>query len=192
MTGTPTSATRPGPRERLLAAAADLTYRQGIHVGVDAILKEADVARRSLYQHFGGKDGLIAEVLRTQDGLARYHEAMDAAGDDPRERILAVFTAWEARTTAADYHGCRYTAAEVTLTDPAHPAHAEVRAFKQGLHDLFAAELTRAGHPAPELAADQLAVLVDGTAAHALTRPEAHPALAARSLAELILAQADA
>jgi AcrR family transcriptional regulator len=30
----------------------------------DALLREAKVARRSLYEHFGGKDGLIAAVLR--------------------------------------------------------------------------------------------------------------------------------
>ena len=36
----------------------------GASVGVDALLKEANVARRSLYEHFGGKDGLVAAVLR--------------------------------------------------------------------------------------------------------------------------------
>lgn len=56
---------KPGPRDRLLRAAKELTYAQGLTVGVDALLKEADVARRSLYEHFGGKDGLLAEVIRT-------------------------------------------------------------------------------------------------------------------------------
>ncbi|MFD0889640.1 TetR/AcrR family transcriptional regulator, partial [Streptosporangium algeriense] len=51
--------TGPGPRERLLEAAGELTYRQGVGVGVDALLKAANVARRSLYEHFGGKDGLV-------------------------------------------------------------------------------------------------------------------------------------
>ncbi|MFD8637974.1 TetR/AcrR family transcriptional regulator [Streptomyces sp. NPDC059656] len=63
-TTTATAAAKPGPRERLLLAAQELTYTQGVGVGVDALLKAAGVARRSLYEHFGGKDGLIAEVLR--------------------------------------------------------------------------------------------------------------------------------
>ncbi|TDD55758.1 TetR/AcrR family transcriptional regulator [Nonomuraea terrae] len=180
---------RPGPRERLLEAAGDLTYEQGVHVGVDAILKRADVARRSLYQHFGGKEGLIAETLRQKHAgvAARYRQVMDDAGDDLRERIRAVFDELDKITTADSFHGCRYTAAELALTDPDHPAHAEVRAYKDGMHQMFADELRRHGHPAPERGADQLLVLVDGVLAHAVTRPEAHPALAARELAELVI-----
>ncbi len=181
---------RPSPRERLLEAARDLTYRQGVHVGVDAILEAAGVARRSLYQHFGGKDGLIAEALRTAPGVARYRETMDAAGDDPRERVLAVFDELERVTTRPAFHGCRFTAADLAL-GPQHPAHAEVRAFKDGLHALFAGELTRLGHPDPDAGAAQLAVLVDGVLAHAVTRPDTHPARAARPLAEFILDQAE-
>ena len=52
-----------GPRERLLAAAEQLTYAEGLHVGVDALLRDANVARRSLYEHFGGKDGLYTALL---------------------------------------------------------------------------------------------------------------------------------
>ncbi|MGI5489688.1 TetR/AcrR family transcriptional regulator [Microtetraspora malaysiensis] len=180
---------RPGPRERLLEAASDLTYEQGVHVGVDAILKRADVARRSLYQHFGGKDGLIAQTLREAGIDARYRQVMDDAGDNPRERILAVFDELEKVTTTPSFHGCRYTAAELALTDPAHPAHAEIRTYKDELHRMFAAELRRHGHPTPDFGADQLFVLVDGVLAHAVTRPDAHPALAARAMAEHVLDQ---
>jgi len=180
---------RPGPRERLLEAARDMTYEHGVHVGVDAILKRADVARRSLYQHFGGKDSLIAQTLRAAATGARYRRVMDDAGDVPRERILAVFDELEKITTAPTFHGCRHTAAELALTDPAHPAHAEVRAYKDRLHEIFATELRAHGHPDPAFGADQLLVLVDGVLAHAVTRPDAHPALAARPLAEAILDQ---
>lgn len=181
------STTRPGPRERLLDAARELTYREGVHVGVDAILKRADVARRSLYQHFGGKDGLVAEVLRLAAKESRYHAVMDAAGDDPRDRVLAVFDELERITTEPSFRGCRYTSADLALTDAAHPAHAVIRRYKDGLHALFADELTRLGHPSPDLAGDQILVLVDGVLAHAVTRPDAHPARAARAMATLVL-----
>ncbi|MFF4778581.1 TetR/AcrR family transcriptional regulator [Microtetraspora fusca] len=180
--------TRPGPRERLLDAARELTYSQGVHVGVDAILKQADVARRSLYQHFGSKDGLVAEVLRSDGALDGYRRVMDDAGGDPRDRVLAVFDELDVITTRPSFHGCRYTAAELALTDSGHPAHAEVRAFKEGLHRLLTAELARHGHRDPEGGADQLLVLIDGVLAHAVTRPGARPALAARALAEVVLA----
>jgi AcrR family transcriptional regulator len=181
--------TRPGPRDRLLDAAREVTYAQGVHVGVDAILQRADVARRSLYQHFGGKDELIAEVLRKTSTEARYREVMDAAGDDPRARLLAVFDELDVITSRPAFRGCRYTAAELALADPGHPAHAVVRGYKDRLHALFAAELTRLGHPDPETGGAQLLILVDGVLAHGVTRPDVHPALAAKAMAALILAQ---
>lgn len=54
----------PGLCERLLPAAMDLTGTYGMSVRVDAIPNETDVAGRSRYQHFGGKDGLFVEVIR--------------------------------------------------------------------------------------------------------------------------------
>jgi AcrR family transcriptional regulator len=180
---------RPGPRERLLVAARDLTYRHGVHVGVDAILETAGVARRSLYQHFGGKDGLIVEVLRGDLSVDRYRAVMDAAGAEPRDRLLAVFDDLEAVTQQSGFRGCRYTAAELALPDPQHPAHGEIRRYKEELRALFAGELAAAGVPDPDRAADQFLVLVDGVLAHAVTRPDAHPALAAKGVAELLLDQ---
>jgi AcrR family transcriptional regulator len=183
------TSTRPGPRERLLEAARELTYAQGVSVGVDAILKEADVARRSLYQHFGGKDNLVAEVLRTAVDEQHYRDALDSGGDDPRARIRALFAALGETVSKDGYHGCRYTAAELTITDPAHPAHAEVRRFKNAVYAMLRTELDKLGHPDPAVGAEQLAVLLDGVLVQAVTRPEAKPAAAVAPLVEAVLAQ---
>ena len=181
--------TRPGPRERLIEAAREVTYTHGVNVGVDAILQRADVARRSLYQHFGGKDGLIATMLHETRNEHRYRETMDAAGGDPRERLLAVFDELDRVVSGPGFRGCRFTAAELSLPDDRHPAHAEIRQYKDRLHDMFAAELVKLGHPDPELAAGQLLVLVDGVMAHAVTRADVHPARAAKAMAALVLDQ---
>jgi len=183
------TAAKPGPRERLLRAAQELTYARGAGVGVDAILQQADVARRSLYQHFGGKDGLIAEVIRTSaaEEEARYRAAMDAGGDDPRQRLLAVFDALDEITSGRGFRGCRYLAADLTLVDPGHPAHAETRAYRQRVHRLLEQQLEKLGHRNPAHAADQLQLLIEGTLVTGVTRPETRPAKTARELAEHVL-----
>lgn len=183
------TASKPGPRERLLRSTRELTYSQGVAVPLDAILEDAGVARRSLYHHFGGKAELIAEALRVSADVdvERYETALKSGGEDPRQRLLAVFDALEATTESERFHGCRYTAAELSLTDPDHPAHAETRAYQHRLHTLFTSELEALGHPSPERGADQLLLLIDGVLVGALTRPETHPAAAAREMAEGIL-----
>ncbi|MFB6524985.1 TetR/AcrR family transcriptional regulator [Streptomyces sp. NPDC056399] len=185
-----TASAKPGPRERLLVAAQELTYTHGVGVGVDSLLKAAGVARRSLYEHFGGKDGLIAEVLRrsTAEDVAQYRATMDAAGDDPRTRLLAVVDRLGRIAAGPDFHGCRYLAADLALTDRAHPGHEVTRGYRRTLHGLFADELAALGHPHPGFAADQLLILVDGLLATGAARAEDRPpAAAARELAEYIV-----
>ncbi|GAA2170978.1 MULTISPECIES: TetR/AcrR family transcriptional regulator [Glycomyces] len=179
----------PGPRERLLQAAQSLTYSHGMGVGVDALLKTANVARRSLYEHFGGKDGLLTEVLKrtTEADEARYVETMDAAGTEPRERLLAVFDALGDVVTAPGFRGCRYLAADMTLSDPDHPGHAVTRAYRERVCGLLERELRRLGHPRPALGADQLLMLIDGAMAAGATRTGTDPAAAARELAAVVI-----
>ncbi|GAA2275464.1 TetR/AcrR family transcriptional regulator [Nonomuraea roseoviolacea subsp. roseoviolacea] len=184
-----TTRTAPGPRERLLDAARRLTYAQGVGVGVDALLKAANVARRSLYEHFGGKDGLIVEVLRltTAEDEEWYRRTMRAAGDDPRARLLAVFDGLAEAIDAPDFRGCRYLAADLAVADPDHPCHAVTREYRERVHRLLEEELRRLGHPRPEHAATQLLLLVDGALAAGATRPGVDPAGCARELAEHVL-----
>src|SRR3954454_13572368 len=55
------------PRERILTAASDLFYRNGIRaVGVDAIAAAAETNKMTLYRHFASKDELVAEYLRRE------------------------------------------------------------------------------------------------------------------------------
>ncbi|WP_344074047.1 TetR/AcrR family transcriptional regulator [Streptomyces crystallinus] len=184
-----TTSAKPGPRERLLLAAQELTYTQGVGVGVDALLKAAGVARRSLYEHFGGKDGLIAEMLRrsTAEDVEQYRRTMDEAGDEPRARLLAVVDRLGRIACDPHFHGCRYLAADLALADPAHPGHEVTRAYRRAVHRLFTDEFTALGHERPEFAADQLLILVDGLLAAGATRPESRPAAASRELAVHII-----
>src|SRR5690349_6694576 len=79
-------------RERLLDAAAQLFYEQGIHVGVDAVCRAAGVSKRSMYQLFASKDDLVATSL--ERSMPGYSAALLPAPDDgrsPRERMLHVF-----------------------------------------------------------------------------------------------------
>jgi AcrR family transcriptional regulator len=173
----------------LLQAAQRMSYTHGATIGVDALLKAANVARRSLYEHFGGKDGLIAEVLARSaaEDEDSYRAVMAAAGHDPRDRLLAIFDNLGEVVSAPDFRGCRYLAADLALADEDHPAHAVTREYRDRIHRLLQHEADRLGHPLPAHAADQLLLLVEGVLATGASRPGTRPAHAARELAEKIL-----
>lgn len=185
--------TAPGPRERLLAAGQQLFYSRGASVGVDALLNEAQVARRSLYEHFGGKDGLIAAVLRraSDEDLAWYEDAL-AGATEPRARLLRLFDRLDELVSNPDFRGCRYFATDLSFADPRHSAHAETDAFRRRLRALLLRELKALGHDHPERAAEQLHLLIEGTLVMGATQDNAtqdsqHPARVARDLAAIVL-----
>ena len=182
------SQTSPGPRERLLEAGQRLFYSRGASVGVDALLKEANVARRSLYEHFGDKDGLIAAVLRraADEDLAWYEAAL-AGATEPRARLLGLFDRLDELVSNPDFRGCRYFATDLAFADPGHPAHAETDAFRRRLRALLVRELEALGHGRPERAAEQLHLLIEGTLVMGATQDNQHPARAARDLAAVVL-----
>ncbi|WP_051341751.1 TetR/AcrR family transcriptional regulator [Pseudonocardia spinosispora] len=186
------AATRgPGPRERLLAAATTLSYRHGVSVGLDALLSEASVARRSLYQHFGGKDNLIAEVLSEAGAADRelLADRMERAGERGAARVRAVLEFFLDRAEAPTFRGCRYAAADLGLPDPRHPAHQHTLAHYDHVHGLLAAELTALGHRDAEGAADRLQLIIDGALVQRGTRPAPGSAVAARALFDAVLAE---
>src|SRR5579883_2488893 len=123
-------------RERLLAAAGELFYRQGIRsVGVDEIVAAADVAKMSLYRSFPSKDELVAAYLREYD--ARYWRGWDRILAEhpgkPREQLLALFRALARRTTRPDWRGCPFTNAATEFPEPDHPARHVAEANKREL-----------------------------------------------------------
>src|SRR6266496_5835909 len=100
-----TSTRKAGARDRLIAAAARLFYSEGIHaVGVDRLCAEAEVSKRSLYQHFSGKDEVVTAMLHAQ--AARFADQLVPDGHSPRERIIAVFDALDQAANSSDFRGC--------------------------------------------------------------------------------------
>src|SRR6201987_782581 len=104
------TAIRPSARERLLAAANELFYNEGVHtVGIDRIIDQAGVAKASLYNTFGGKDELIRAYLETRHASVpeRIVRAV-ARYDTPRERLLAVFEGQGELYAQPGYRGCAF------------------------------------------------------------------------------------
>ncbi len=146
-----------GARERILSASQQLFRDQGINcTGMDQLSAVAEVSKRTLYQHFAGKDELIAECLRRFDPDI-LPEVFDRTDLTPRERLLAAF----------EVHAplCPFIQAAVEIPDPGHPAREYARDYKKAFAARFADTAREAGAGEPEQLGEQLALLLDGAAA---------------------------
>ncbi len=146
-----------GARERILSASQQLFRDQGINgTGIDQLCAVAGVSKRTLYQHFAGKDELIAEYLRRFDPDV-LPEVFDRTDFTPRERLLAVF----------DIHSplCPFIGAAVEIQDPGHPARVHARDYKKAFAARLTASAREAGATNPEQLGEQLALLLDGASA---------------------------
>src|SRR3954453_2206322 len=107
-----------GARRRILAAAAQLFYFEGINAtGVDLIADRASVSKRTLYQHFPSKTALVEEYLRQLRQQGEGEETSAQAPDaTPRAQLLALFEltdAGDARMRGCPFHNGAVEAAGV-------------------------------------------------------------------------------
>jgi AcrR family transcriptional regulator len=101
----------PGTRERILGVASRLFYDHGVRaVGMNRIITEAGTGKNLLYQHFPAKSDLVAAYLEgARDRRARAAErALEAAGDDPREQLVALVAEVGAIAARPGFRGCAF------------------------------------------------------------------------------------
>ena len=158
--------TRKSARDSVFEVAADLFYRKGIRaVGVETIVKEAGVAKISLYRSFPSKDDLVVAYLENRNAMfwKFWDEAFARYDGNPRAQLRAIMTYLAERTTKPGYRGCPFINYSAEFPEPTHPGHqvaiANKREIRRRMREL--AELL--GAREPRSLADGLLLLIEGT-----------------------------
>ena len=174
-------------RERLLEAANELFYDEGVHtVGIDRVIERAGVAKASLYNTFGSKDELVRAYLegrhaRMAARITRHVERYT----DPRDRLLGVFEAQGELFAEPTFRGCAFASASAESPgESVSRATDEYRAWVRGLLTSLARE---AGAAEPERLGRQLHMLYDGASLAARMDRDPSAATAARAAAAALL-----
>ena len=162
-TPAPAAKSRPSPaRQRLLDAATDLFYSEGIHaVGVDRIIERAEVTRATMYKQFDGKEGLVLAYLRGEDeGLRALFAQAGAASSDPDVLLELVIAGIEQDIRERHTRGCPFinAAAEYPDEGPVRDLIDDHREWFRGTLEQLAAA---AGLDAPAEVAASLVLLRD-------------------------------
>ncbi len=95
------------PRERILRAAHDLFYRDGIRAtGIDRVIAESGVAKLTFYRQFASKDHLVLAFLdhRHERWMAWFADALARHGGTSSALVPAL-REWFA---GGGYRGCAF------------------------------------------------------------------------------------
>ncbi|MFJ9562141.1 TetR/AcrR family transcriptional regulator [Streptomyces fuscichromogenes] len=176
--------------ERILAAAAELFYENGLRgVGVDQVIAASGVAKSTLYAHFRTKEELVAAYLRRTDDswTAQLRAAAERTGGGPREQLVGLF---DALTEAFDRHGffgCPFVSAAVEAELDSEARAVTVQHTRR--RQAWLTELSRqAGAGAPDALARGIGLLVDGALASGRLLQDRSVVSEAKSAARLLIA----
>ena len=183
-----TTDTKQSARERLLAAATELFYAEGVQtVGIDRVIEHAGVAKASLYNTFGSKENLVQAYLegRHRATMDLMRRAVDGHSD-PRERVLAAFDAQAGVFADPGFHGCAFVSASAEAPDGGLIERATT-AFRADILGFFTDLAREAGATDPAVLGRQLQVLYDGGGLAAQMDRDPDIAAASRAAAAVLL-----
>jgi AcrR family transcriptional regulator len=189
-------ATKQRVRDRIVATACDLFYRQGYRAtGINQVIAESGVAKASFYDHFPSKADLLeayaaATAERELDDLRTEVMALPTA----RERFFGPLRVLPPWFESSGYRGCPFqnVVAEAVAEAPAVQTivrgHREnVRGFLRELIENLKAEAPDSVQVDTDTLADVYLLLFEGAIAVAASYREAWPVETALAALERFL-----
>ena len=178
------------PREILLDTATRLFCRDGVNcTGLNRLLAEAGVARKTLYEQFGSKQNLLKEVLE-RDGhrwMEWFESRLDALPGTGADRVAGVFDILEDWFLNEEFYGCPFVNTVAEHDKRADEYRRMALNHRDSIRRAIIRLLRDEGFPRPEELGEQLTILVDGATVTAMVTRTASAARETRAIAEVLL-----
>lgn len=155
-------------KNTIVETAFDLFKQNGFYAtGVDLIMREAGVSKRTLYKYFPTKNELIVAVLEHYRSTYQLHmdELIEVEGVSARDKIKAIFD--DAVTWFGDvnFHGCLAVNAMGEFSGKEEAIESACQRFKQWEMGVLHALCREIDEQHPEKLAYKLFVLLEGMSA---------------------------
>ena len=152
-------------RERILATASELFYREGIRaIGVDTVVERSGVSKTSLYRVFDSKDALISAFAAEKDRLfwAWWDGVEEKHAEDPRALLDALLSGIAKRIAHPAFRGCPFLNLVAEFPDDNHPGRVIAQDNKEEMQARLATIVAKLGVGNPKRTASQIALLING------------------------------
>lgn len=152
-------------RQQILETASELFYQKGIqHVGINEVITESGVAKRTLYRWFPSKDLLIEAVMnyRAAQWIRWFETAVSERGNTPKERLLSTFDVLRDWYASPNFRGCPFINAVLEIADASHKAHQVSIDLRESIRRIIMQLAAEAGIKNPDFFSRQYLLLIGG------------------------------
>lgn len=180
----------PSKRDLIIDEALKLFYRHGFNAtGVDKVITQAGVSKKTLYNHFRTKNELILATLRKRDEMFRNKmmRETERRTADPRERLLAVFDFLHDWFHEEGFSGCMFINAAAEFGDADNPSHMISAEHKRLVADYIYLQAEQTGANDPLELSHQINLLMEGAIVYAHVMGDKQAAIRAKEMARVLL-----
>ncbi|MDZ4877028.1 MAG: hypothetical protein CLLPBCKN_006463 [Chroococcidiopsis cubana SAG 39.79] len=152
-------------RQQILETASELFYHKGIqHVGINEVIAESGVAKRTLYRWFPSKDLLIEAVMqyRAAQWIDWFETAVSERGNTAKERLLSTFDVLRDWYASPNFRGCPFINAVLEIADASHKAHQVSIDLRESIRQIIMQLAAEAGVKNPDFFSRQYLLLIGG------------------------------
>ena len=171
------------PRQQILDTATRLFFTQGyLETGINQLIAESEVARRTFYHHFPSKEDVAAEYI--ERASAQWLGALRSTAESRRSAagvVRAIFDLAREIAQATSYRGCAMLNMAAEFAQASSAMRARVRRAKEAQGALVVELLAAKG--VPTATAQQVDVLLEGAIASASAHLDMQPIRAAMQAA---------
>ena len=180
-------------REQLIKTAIELFSRNGFHAtGIDTIVEQSGVTKKTLYAHFRSKEELVLAALRHYDGQFRnaFMRQVESQAHTPKARLLAIFDIAEKWFKQNKFYGCMFINAVGEHSENDASLRQVCNQFKCMMTE-FIRDLCKKMHATdPNKLAEEIALLLEGAIVTAQVSQNPKAAQIAKRAAKVLVEKA--
>lgn len=130
---------KPNARDRILEAAGQLFHKHGYsNVGINEIIKEAESAKASFYQHFESKEALCEAWLeKIHDRSEGWRNDIIKSDKTALEKLNRCVDELAEYLVESDFRGCPYTNTCAMVDTESDGVMKQIKDHKVSLRDFF-------------------------------------------------------
>lgn len=177
-------------KQDIIDHAFELFYDRGFSTGVDAVMADTGISKRTLYKYFPSKEALIAQLVAhyRENVFPQLRAAIEALSPDPKGRLLALFDYRQSLFAQGCFRGCFAVAAKLEYTERNAEIEAAAVTMFEDMQGLMFELCELSGHPDSKALSAQAMVLFNGAMVAAQTTRSPAPYDDAKAVLRVLLA----